>query len=95
MPRLRPTTRCRRRRTRERCPSRHTPPTYPADHVVRLIHTAGTLKWRATELYVSAALAGEYVGLQAIDDDQWLIRFAKLPLAVLDDRPRTPILRRI
>ena len=70
-------------------------PEYPANHLVRSIHTAGTLKWRGTQVYVSETLIGERVGLEPIDDDQWLIRFATLPLAILDNRTRTAVLRRI
>ena len=68
---------------------------YPAGCLVRSIHTAGTLKWRGGQIYVSEALIGQRVGLEPIDNDQWLIRFASLPLAVLDNRSRTPLLRRI
>jgi transposase InsO family protein len=68
---------------------------YPADYLVRSIHTAGTLKWKGSQLYVSEALIGQRVGLEPIADDQWLIYFAALPLAVLDNRPKTAFLRPI
>ena len=66
---------------------------YPSTYLVRLIHTAGTLKWRGSQLYVSEALIGEQVGLEPIDNDQWLLRFASVPLGVLDNRPRIAVLR--
>lgn len=68
---------------------------YPSGHLVRSIHTAGTLKWHGTQVYVSETLIGEKVGLEPIENDQWLIRFATLPLAILDNRTRTAVLRRI
>ena len=68
---------------------------YPANHLVRSIRTAGTIKWHGSQIYVSETLVGECVGLEPIDEDQWLIRFASLPLAILDNRPRTAVLRRI
>jgi putative transposase len=68
---------------------------YPAAYLVRSIHTAGTLKWRGSQIYVSETLIGQRVGLKPIDDDQWLIHFATLPLAVLDDRSKAAFLRPI
>jgi putative transposase len=68
---------------------------YPANHLVRSIRTAGTIKWHGSQIYISETLVGECVGLEPIDEDQWLIRFASLPLAILDNRPRTAVLRRI
>jgi len=68
---------------------------YPSTYLVRAIHTTGALKWRGSQIYVSEALIGERVGLQPIDNDQWLLHFASVPLAVLDNRPRIAILRRI
>jgi len=68
---------------------------YPSTYLVRLIHTAGTLKWRGSQLYVSETLIGEHVGLEPIDNDQWMLHFASVPLAVLDNRPRIAVLRRI
>jgi putative transposase len=68
---------------------------YPSTYLVRSIHTAGTLKWRGSQLYVSEALIGERVGLEPIDSGQWLLRFASAPLGVLDERPRIAVLRPI
>jgi transposase InsO family protein len=78
-------------------PYPRTPPTvdYPSTYLVRSIHTTGALKWRGSQLYISEALIGERVGLEPIDNDQWLLHFASAPLAVLDNRTRLPVLRRI
>ena len=68
---------------------------YPAEYLVRSIRLRGNLKWRGHLVFVSESLAGERVGLEPLDNDQWLLHFASLPLGVLDNRPRTPVLRRL
>jgi putative transposase len=68
---------------------------YPAGQLVRSIRSNGNFKWHGRLIFVSETLVGERIGLEPIDNDQWLVRFATLRLAVLDHRPREPILRRI
>ena len=68
---------------------------YPAHHLVRSIRPRGNFKWQGHLVFVSETLVGERVGLEPVDNDQWLLRFATLPLGILDSRPRTPVFRRI
>ena len=68
---------------------------YPAHHLVRSIRIRGNFKWRGHLVYVSETLVGQRIGLEPIDNDQWLISFATLPLGVLDGRLRAPVFRRI
>jgi putative transposase len=58
---------------------------YPGHFAVRMVRTDGTIRWRGGHLYISEALVGEPVGLEEVEDDRWLLRFADLPLAIIDD----------
>jgi putative transposase len=70
---------------------------YPGHFEVRMVRHNGTIKWRGSHPYVSDALIGEPVGLEAVDNDKWLLRFSNIPLAIIDDTGpssrliRTPI----
>ena len=68
---------------------------YPTSYLVRSVHTAGTIKWKGRRIWLNDTLVGERVGLEPIDDDRWLIRFSTIPLAVLDNRLRTPAIIRV
>jgi hypothetical protein len=58
---------------------------YPGHFAVRMVRTDGTIRWRGDYLYISEALVGEPVGLEEVESDKWLLRFAGLQLAVIDD----------
>jgi putative transposase len=58
---------------------------YPDHFAVRMVRTDGTIQWRGSHLYVSEALVGEAIGLEEVEGDRWLLRFANLPLAIIDD----------
>ena len=58
---------------------------YPDDYIIRKVHHQGDLKWRGKHIYLSRTLAREYVGLEQIDDRFWIIYFADIKLAKLDD----------
>jgi transposase InsO family protein len=55
---------------------------YPSHYQVRRVRSTGEIKWRGRRLFVSEALIGEPVGLQAIDQDLWRIEFGPIPLAL-------------
>ena len=71
-----------------RCPYPPRLPTieYDLGTTVRRVRTNGTIKWQGELYFVSEVLTGELVGLTPIDSDRWQIRFAELPLAILDQR---------
>jgi hypothetical protein len=48
------------------------------------VRGSGEIKWRGSMLFVSDALIGEAVGIRERDDGHWLIRFADIPLALID-----------
>lgn len=62
--------------------------TYPQSYRVRRVRSDGSIKWRGRLLYVSTALAGEPLGMQPVDNDQWQLSYARLVLGILDDRLR-------
>jgi transposase InsO family protein len=59
---------------------------YPGQYETRHVHNGGTLKWKNNELYLSGALAGEYIGLTEIDNGIWKIYFSFFPVGILDER---------
>ena len=66
---------------------------YPAAAVVRRALPNGEIRWRGRRVYISHALAGECVGLEAITDGQWRVCFGPIELGWLDER-RPPRLSR-
>lgn len=59
---------------------------YPEAEAVRQVRHNGELQWRGAFIYVSAALAGERVGLHQLPDGHWELIFGPLTLGVLDER---------
>src|SRR3546814_14009603 len=52
--------------------------------LVRRVRTSGEIKWRNSMVFISEALIGEAVGLREREDGHWLIRFADVPLVLID-----------
>ncbi len=61
-------------------------PDYPADAQVRRVRSNGIIKWRGEELFLSAALKGEPVGIVAVDDDVHLVRYAHVVLGTINGK---------
>jgi transposase InsO family protein len=61
---------------------------YPGHMEPRRVSSCGTISWRQAPLFVSAALAGEYVAFEEIADGLWTLHFATVPLARYDERHR-------
>lgn len=59
---------------------------YAPDAQVRRVRRNGVIKWRSDLYFISEVLTGENVGLTQVAEDRWQIRFATLPLAILDER---------
>jgi transposase InsO family protein len=59
----------------------------------RSVRGDGTIRLRSEFVPISAALSGRVLGLEAIDDDVWLVRFRKVRLCVLDAREKSKITR--
>jgi transposase InsO family protein len=69
-------------------PARLEEPAYGPDELVRRVRSNGEVKWRNGLLFVSEALAGEPVGIGQVADGFWRVRFADVPLAVIDPAGR-------
>ncbi len=65
-------------------PDRIDDPCYGSDEEVRRVRSSGEIKWRGSMLFISEALIGEAVGIRQCDDGHWLIRFADVPLILID-----------
>jgi putative transposase len=68
---------------------RHLPPLeYPGHAEVRFVSSNGCVSWINDPLFLTTALAGEYVAFEEVDDGIWTIRFADIVLGRLDARQR-------
>jgi putative transposase len=65
-------------------PERLDDPCYRPDELVRRVRTTGEIKWRGGFVFVSEALVGEAVGISERSDGHWLVRFADVPLMLID-----------
>lgn len=62
---------------------------YPSEMKQKLVTVNGALRWNKEGLImVSTALAGRYVGLQAIEDGVWIVYYRHVPLGVLSERTK-------
>jgi len=67
-------------------PEQPSPPEYPGHFHVRLVSTAGTLRFKSRQLFLSHALEHEDVGLEETDDGIWSVFFYDTLLGKLDER---------
>jgi putative transposase len=65
-------------------PDRIEEPWYDADHEIRRVRPDGTIKWRGEHVFISQALIGEPIGLAEREEGGWMVRFADLPLGLID-----------
>lgn len=70
-------------------PRRVPGPCYPGHMLVRLVADNGSIRLHSRALFISQALAGEYIALEEVDDGLWSIYFYHLLLARLDQRTFT------
>jgi hypothetical protein len=59
---------------------------YPGYLEVRLVASNGCISWGGTPLFLTTALASEYVAFEEVDDGWWTIRFADIALGRFDER---------
>jgi transposase InsO family protein len=67
-------------------PARVPEPEYGSSMRVRRVHVRGNFSWKHEEVFLSKALAGERVGLEAIDDRYWYLYFARFALGRFDSQ---------
>lgn len=59
-------------------------PCYGPHEQVRRVRSSGEVRWRGGLIFISEALVGEAIGITERDDGHWLVRFADVPLALID-----------
>ncbi len=59
---------------------------YPGHFEVRLVSRNSGIRWKHRWVCVTHTLAGEYVGLEEIDDGIWDVYFGPLKLGRMDER---------
>lgn len=69
-------------------PARLPQPEYGSAMLVRRVQTQGWFSFKHDYVFVSETLAGEAVGLEAIDDRYYRIYFAQFPIATFDSHKR-------
>ncbi len=69
-------------------PKRIEEPVYRSDHAVRRVRSNGEIKWGGDLIFLSQALVGEPVGVAETETGDWIVRFADLPLGIIDRRGR-------
>lgn len=66
------------------CPEWVPEPEYDSGFQVRRVYPHGQFFWKGQDVFLTKALAGERVGLEALDDRYWCVYFAAFPIALLD-----------
>lgn len=61
---------------------------YPGHYEVRRCRRSGQIKWQGRRLFVSEVLAGEWLGIEEVDDGLWSVYFGPLLLGRYDERER-------
>jgi len=61
-------------------------PAYEPEEQVRRVRTSGEIKWKGSMVFVSEALVGEAVALSQREDGHWRVRFADVPLLLIDHK---------
>jgi hypothetical protein len=63
-----------------------TPIEYPGHFEVRRVSRNSGIRWNHHWVCVTHTLAGEYVGLEEVDDGRWDVYFGPLKLGQMDER---------
>ena len=67
-------------------PTKLSPLQYPDRFEVRYVSANGGIRWNSAWVNVSIVCAGEYVGLEEIDDGIWNVYFGPRKLGRLHER---------
>lgn len=74
------------RPSRRELPRTLTPMEYPGHFEMRLVSRNSGIRWKHRWVCVTHTLAGEYVGLEEVDDGLWDVYFGPLKLGRMDER---------
>ena len=69
-------------------PDRIEDPWYDADHEVRRVRSSGEIKWQGNFIFISAALAGDLIGVAELETGDHVVRFCDLDIGLIDRRGR-------
>lgn len=58
---------------------------YPEGYEQRRIQSAGVMHWRGETIFVSTALATQWIGLRETEPGRWIVYFRSVPVGVLDE----------
>lgn len=72
--------------SRRALPTRLPPIEYPGHFEVRLVSRNSGIRWKKHWVCVTHTLAGEYVGLDEVDDGLWDVYFGPVKLGRMDER---------
>ena len=75
--------------TRRPYPERPAVLTYPSHLEVRKVSSSGEIHFHRHAWFLSDALAGEYVALEAVDEGLWSVQFQRFELGRVDERDRS------
>lgn len=73
-------------RSSRQMPTKLPPLVYPDRFEIRYVSANGGIRWNSDWINVSTVCAGEYVGLEEIDDGIWNVYFGPLKLGRLHER---------
>jgi hypothetical protein len=59
---------------------------YPSHFLTRGVSESGCIGIHHRPIFISSALAGEWLGLEEVDDDVWCVRFCSTELGRYDRR---------
>ena len=76
------------RPSRRPFPGSVSPIEYPPAFDVRPVASSGVIRWQGDVIFISHALAGRRIGLEAINDQLWNIHFGSFLIGRLDQRER-------
>ena len=65
-------------------------PSYDDDEQLRSVRSTGEIRWQGGLLFVSEALIGETVAIRQREDGHYLVRFADVPLLLIDRKSGRP-----
>lgn len=54
--------------------------------LTRKIRTNGTMKWRGNEIFISETLTGQTIGMKPHSENEWLLYFSFMPLAIFNEK---------
>ena len=57
--------------------------------MMRLVSSSGNIKWRHNQIFISANIAGEYVGIVEEGDGFYSVNFGNLELGNIDAEKNT------